>query len=147
MSAPELVIPDGIPPDRFPSLLGNWYRGSRARRHLSRRRFETVAGLLGSGKGGRALDVGCGWGYNLYLLHRAGFTPYGIDIVTNDFLAARRIAGANGYPARLACADVSDLPFMSAAVTAVASVETFEHVFGEDRRRAVSEIARILAPG
>jgi 2-polyprenyl-3-methyl-5-hydroxy-6-metoxy-1,4-benzoquinol methylase len=147
MKAPELTIPDGIPPERFPSLLGNWYRGSRARRHLSRRRFETVVDLLGRGGGGPALDVGCGWGYNLYLLHRAGFTPYGIDIVPNDFLAARRIAETNGYPARLACADVSGLPVMNDTFSAVTSVETFEHIYGEDRRRAVSEIARALSPG
>ncbi len=147
MSAPELVVPGDIEPERFPPLLGNWYLGSRARRHLSRRRFETVTGLLGRRWGGRALDIGCGWGYNLYLLHRAGFEAFGIDIVANDFLAARRIAGANGYPAVLACADVSDLPFPDAVFSAATSVETFEHIYCADRRRAVSEIARVTAPG
>lgn len=147
MSAPELVVPRDIPPDRFPSLLGNWYLGSRARRHLSRRRFETVTGLLGQRRSGRALDVGCGWGYNLYLLNRAGFEAFGIDIVANDFLAARRIAELNGYTAAVTCADVSDLPFPDAVFSAATSVETFEHIYHADRSRAAREIARIMAPG
>jgi SAM-dependent methyltransferase len=146
MSAPELIVPGDIPPERFPPLLGNWYLGSRARRHLSRRRFETVTGLLGR-RSGRALDIGCGWGYNLYLLHRAGFEAFGIDIVADDFLAARRIAELNDYAAAIACADVSDLPFPDDVFSAATSVETFEHIYGADRRRAVSEIARVMAPG
>ncbi|HUV35687.1 MAG TPA: class I SAM-dependent methyltransferase [Patescibacteria group bacterium] len=147
MNAPELVVPGDIPPERIPPLLRNWYQGSRARRHLSRRRFETVTGLLGTGSGAHVLDVGCGWGYNLFLLHGAGFDPCGIDIVADDFFAARLIAAANGYPALLACADVSDLPFPDGAFGAVTSIETFEHIYGADRERTVSEIARVLVPG
>lgn len=147
MRAPELVIPDTIPSERYPPLLANWYQGSRARRHLSRRRIETVTGLLDTERGGRALDVGCGWGYNLSLLHGAGFGAVGIDIVDFDFLAARRIAEANGYPITLVRADVSGLPFRPATFDAVTSIETFEHIYADDRVNAVEGIARVLAPG
>jgi SAM-dependent methyltransferase len=96
---------------------------------------------------GRALDAGCGWGYNLFLLARAGMEPVGIDIVQNDFLAARRIAEANGYEALLAGADVSALPFAPATFAAVAAVETFEHVYELDRASAAREAWRVLRPG
>ena len=143
----EPVIPAGIPDDRFPDLLRNWFLGSRARSYLSRRRYREVTGLLRGTPGGRALDAGCGWGYNLFLLAREGMSPVGIDIVQNDFFAARRIASANGYEAELAGADISALPFAAGAFTAVAAVETFEHIFEPDRALAAREAWRVLRPG
>ena len=144
---PEPVIPDGIPDDRMPSLLENWFLGSKAKRWLSRRRFVTVTGMLPPGKGRRALDVGCGWGYNLFLLGLRGYDPYGIDIVQNDFVAASMIARANDTEAGLCGADMSGLPFGGRAFAAVTAVETFEHVFHPDRRAAVREVMRVLEPG
>ncbi len=146
MSIPEPVIPDEIPKDRFPDLLRNWHLGSRARRYLSRRRFQAVTGLLRDGARGRALDAGCGWGYNLFLLARAGFAPFGIDIVQNDFHAAREIARANSYDPGLVGADMSALPFISNAFAAVTAVETLEHIFEPDRMDALRETRRVLAP-
>lgn len=143
----EPLIPSGIPEDRMPSLLEHWFLGSRAKRWLSRRRFVTVTGMLPEGKGRRALDVGCGWGYNLFLLGLRGYDPYGIDIVQNDFTAASMIAGANGAEARLCGADMSGLPFGSETFAAVTAVETFEHIFYPDRPAAVHEAMRVLEPG
>jgi ubiquinone/menaquinone biosynthesis C-methylase UbiE len=147
MKIPDLLIPDDIPPDRIPSLLLNWHLGSRARRHMSRRRFVTVSQALGGAGGGRALDIGCGWGYNLLLLGANGFAPIGIDIVSNDFFAARRIAEANSSAIALAQADASSLPFASGAFDAVTSIETLEHIYSDDRRKAVQEFFRVLRPG
>ena len=101
MGIPEPRIPDGLPSDKIPSLLKNWFLGSRARAWLSRRRFITVTGLLPPGEGSRALDVGCGWGYNLFLLSHRGYKSYGIDIVQDDFQAAVLIAKANDAAPRL----------------------------------------------
>jgi SAM-dependent methyltransferase len=144
---PEPVVPAGIPDERFPDLLRHWFLGSLARAYLSRRRYLEVTGLLRGTPRGRALDAGCGWGYNLFLLAREGMSPVGIDIVQNDFFAARRIAGANGYAADLAGADVSALPFAADTFTAVAAVETFEHIFEPDRAAAFREAWRVLSPG
>jgi ubiquinone/menaquinone biosynthesis C-methylase UbiE len=147
MRIPELTIPRDIPEDRIPSLLANWHFGSKARRYMSRRRFVSVVEALGPPRAGRVLDIGCGWGYNLFLLGSNGFDPVGIDIVSNDFLAARRIADANETIVRLAQADAGRLPFRDGAFDAVTSVETFEHIFERDRVEAVREIFRILRPG
>jgi len=147
MKPPEPVIPEDIPAEELPSLLVNWHMGPSARRYMSRRRFAEVAGALGGRRGGRVLDVGCGWGYNLFLLRGLGFDPVGIDIVQNDFPAARRVAEANGVRLYLVGADVSLLPFASGSFDAITSVETLEHVFRDDRRRAFDEMARVLAAG
>ena len=147
MKLPEPVIPADIPSEELPSLLVNWHLGPRARRYMSRRRFAEAAAGLDNMEGGRVLDVGCGWGYHLLLLGERGFDPVGIDIVQNDFPAARRIAEANGIRLRLVGADVSRLPFRSGSFDAVTSVETLEHVFREDRRRAFDEVARVLVAG
>jgi ubiquinone/menaquinone biosynthesis C-methylase UbiE len=144
---PEPVIPEGIPADRMPSLLEHWFLGTKAKRWLSRRRFVTVTGMLPEGKGRRALDVGCGWGYNLFLLGLSGYDPYGIDIVQDDFTAASMIARANGPEAGLCGADMSGLPFRDGTFAAVTAVETFEHVFHPDRPAAVRETMRVLEPG
>jgi len=144
---PELKIPGDIPAERMPSLLANWYLGPRARRWLSRRRFAAVTGSLPPGSGGRALDIGCGWGYNLFLLERRGYEAYGIDIVPDDFEAATMIARANGLEARLCRADMSSLPFDEGCFSAVTAVETIEHVYHPDRDEALAEVARVLRPG
>jgi len=147
MNMPDPIIPEGIPREELPSLLVNWHFGPKARRYMSRRRFAEVTGALGGMLGGRVLDVGCGWGYNLFLLRELGFDPVGIDIVQNDFPTARLVAEANGARLRLAGADVGSLPFGSGSFDAVTSVETLEHVYREDRRSAFEEIARVLVTG
>jgi len=143
----EPIIPGDIPGGKMPDLLRNWHLGSKARRHLTRRRFLSVTGSLPSGVGSRALDAGCGWGYNLFLLAARGYRPYGIDIVQNDFYAARAIASANGYESPLAGADMSALPFAAGSFAAVTAVETIEHIYEPDRPAALREVARVLAPG
>ncbi len=148
MILPDPVIPGNITGDEMPSLLANWFLGSKAKRYLSRRRFMTVTGIAArSRRGGRALDAGCGWGYNLFLLERAGFRPFGIDIVQNDFTAASKVASANRVTINIAGADISALPFVDSAFSAVTAVETFEHIFEPDRVKAVREAARVLEPG
>ncbi|MBN1884971.1 MAG: class I SAM-dependent methyltransferase [Candidatus Krumholzibacteriota bacterium] len=146
MSPPRPVIPGDIPDERMPSLLRNWFLGSKAKRWLSTRRYLEVTGLAGDGPG-RALDVGCGWGYALFLLERRGWRPVGIDIVQDDFFAARAIAAANGGKARIAGADVSALPFRPGSFDVVTTVETIEHIYEPDRRRAVREMRAVLSPG
>lgn len=147
MKMPNPIIPEEIPREELPSLLVNWHFGPKARRYMCRRRFAEVTGALDGMRGGRVLDVGCGWAYNLFLLRELGFDPVGIDIVQNDFPTARRVAEANGARLHLAGADVSSLPFRSGSFDAVTSVETLEHVYREDRRSAFEEIARVLVAG
>jgi len=146
VKVPEPVIPADIPEDSVPDLLRNWHLGSRARRYLSRRRFHAVDDLLRDVPRGRALDAGCGWGYHLFLLSRAGFAPVGIDIVRDDFNAARAIVRANAVDPYLVGADLSALPFASNTFSVVTAVETVEHIFEPDRMNALLEARRVLVP-
>jgi len=114
---------------------------------MSRRRFSSVNTFLLDGERGKSLDVGCGWGYNLFILKSIGYEPYGIDIVQDDFYAARRIAEANDFTCNLTGADASALPFAANTFVAVTSVETFEHIYAADRASAAREIHRVLRPG
>jgi 2-polyprenyl-3-methyl-5-hydroxy-6-metoxy-1,4-benzoquinol methylase len=147
MARAKLVIPAGIPEERVPPLLKWWYQGSRARRHLYVRRVSEVLELVGAAPRGRVLDVGCGWGLTLFSLEREGFTPFGVDLVQDDFYVARRIAAANDLGCRLVRANASALPFRSRTFVAVTAVETFEHIYEEDREKAVKEVAGVLRPG
>lgn len=147
MARAKLVIPEGIPEERVPALLKWWYQGSRARRHLYVRRVSEVLGLVDAAPRGRVLDVGCGWGLALFSLEREGFTPFGVDLVQDDFYVAGRVAAANDLGCRLARANVSALPFRSDVFVAVTAVETFEHIYEEDREKAAKEVARVLRPG
>lgn len=146
MKAFEPRMPADLRREEMPDLLRHWHLGSRARRHLSRRRFAEVTGLL-AGRRGRALDAGCGWGYNLLLLAREGFAPVGVDLVQDDFRAARAIAGENGIDLALAGGDLGALPFVAGSFAALTAVETIEHVFAGDRAAALREARRVLAPG
>jgi ubiquinone/menaquinone biosynthesis C-methylase UbiE len=147
MNVLEPIIPGDIPACELPDLLRNWHLGSKARRHLSRRRFRDVASLVADAPAGRALDAGCGWGYGLHLLRSRGFEPYGIDIVQNDFAAGRRIACANGFEPAFAGADIGALPFVASSFSAITAVETVEHIFAPDRMRAFEEARRVLVRG
>jgi len=91
---------------------------------------------------GRALDAGCGSGFQAALLEAMGYATHGVD------LSARLLAMAAGRlraPA-LARADVQALPYRDAvfdAVTCCGSTLSFV-----DRpAAAVAEIARVLKPG
>lgn len=143
----ELVIPPSIPPDKTPDLLKYWYLGSPARRYISRRRLTAVTDSVPAAPGQLVLDVGCGAGLALALLRRRGFQPVGVDLDDDGFYAARRIGEANGLEFKLSRANASRLPFRPSTFHAVTAVEVLEHIFEEDRRRALAEIARVLTPG
>lgn len=90
--------------------------------------------------GCKVLDVGCGAGELLDLLHREkGTDCYGADISAVAIEAVRK-RGFHGEVARLPA-----LPFDSDAFDALVCTETLEHV--TDVRRSVQEFSRVLKPG
>lgn len=145
MKSEDIKIPP-LSREETPDLLKNWHLGNRARQYMSSRRSKVVVSKVEEDSG-RVLDIGCGWGYNLYLLRLKHNHPYGIDIVTDDFKAAVKIARENGYEVKLTCADASNLPFPGESFDAVTSVETLEHIYLDDREKALSEISRVLKAG
>lgn len=144
---PDIKIPADLARDEMPDLLRHWYLGSRARRHMMMRRFMEVDRRLDLTAGRRVLDVGSAWGFNIMALNALGFHAVGVDIVPDPFVVGKRIAEHNRIPFDVAGADARALPFGDRHFDHVTLVETFEHIFAEDRPRAMAECFRVLRPG
>jgi ubiquinone/menaquinone biosynthesis C-methylase UbiE len=146
-SLPDISVPPELKQEEMPDLLRHWYLGPRARRHMMLRRFAEVDGRLGAQRGERVLDVGSAWGFNVMALDRLGLRAVGVDLVPDQFPVGRRIAAHNGVAFDVAGADASALPFPDRCFDRITMVETFEHIFDEDRPRALAECLRVLRPG
>lgn len=92
---------------------------------------------LGS-SGGPVLDLGCGRGYWLWRMARAGLTPVGIEY------DPKRAAEA-GLQAPVAAADAARLPFRTASVSLVWSLHVLHHL--PDPDAVLAEVGRVLRPG
>jgi MPBQ/MSBQ methyltransferase len=89
----------------------------------------------------RALDAGCGTGFQTAILLELGYETLGVDLSTALLRKARRCEGA-----RLLQGDVEALPCRDASVDVVVSCgSTLSFVPRPDR--AFAEIARVLRPG
>jgi SAM-dependent methyltransferase len=94
---------------------------------------------LGSGGGKSLLDVGCGVGLSLTVAREGGWNAYGCD----SSEAAVRLAKDRGE--RVVEGDAESLPFESSSAAALLILDVLAHV--ADARAAMSEAARVLAPG
>lgn len=144
---PDIAVPPDLGRDEMPDLLRHWYLGTRARRHMMLRRFSEVDARLEATPGARVLDIGSAWGFNVMALSRLGLRAVGVDLVPDQFAVGARIAAFNHIPFDVAGADASSLPFADATFDYITMVETFEHIFAEDRPRAMAECLRVLRPG
>lgn len=95
----------------------------------------------------RVLDIGSAWGFNVIALDRMGYGVTGMDLVVDQFGVGRRIAKINDASFQVVGADAARLPFRDSSFDAIAMVETFEHIFLEDRPRALAECNRVLRSG
>jgi SAM-dependent methyltransferase len=90
----------------------------------------------------RALDAGCGTGFQTALLAELGYRAHGVDLSAGLLRVARRKLGA----APLAVAELAALPYPHASFDAVACCGSTLS-FVEDPARALAEIGRVLRPG
>jgi SAM-dependent methyltransferase len=144
VSLPDIQIPPDLARDDMPDLLRHWYLGPRARRHMMMRRFHEVDRHLDRARGTRVLDVGSAWGFNVMALDRLGFRATGVDLIPAQFEVGQRIAAHNGVAFHVAAADAASLPFGDGTFDFVTMVETFEHIYNDDRPRALAECRRVL---
>jgi SAM-dependent methyltransferase len=116
-----------------------WYEHLYAVLHgLVRRELAPTPGA----KGLRALDAGCGTGFQTAILVDLGYETLGVDLSAGLLRAALPRCGR----ARLAQADVEALPCRDGTLDLVVSCgSTLSFVRRPDR--AISEIARVLRPG
>lgn len=94
--------------------------------------------------GRRLLDVGCGAGDFVKQMLRKGADAVGLEVFDAP-LAKARAAGIASE--RLVLGDGRSLPFADASFDAVAFVNSFHHVPGEDQAAVLAEVDRVLRPG
>jgi SAM-dependent methyltransferase len=99
---------------------------------------DVVSRLVGPGSG-PCLDLGCGTGFHLPLLHKLGWSLTGVDLSDDQLRFARERAG--GF-AELLQSDATSLPFDDASFDLVFSA--FTHTDMEDFGAVVREGARVL---
>ncbi len=90
----------------------------------------------------RALDAGCGTGFQTALLERLGYETHGVDVAARLLAVARRRLPASA----LALASVDALPYRDASFDAVACCGSTLS-FVDDPAAALRELARVLKPG
>ena len=113
-----------------------WYAGMRA---ITAAVLDT--GLAGRGR--RGIDVGCGTGYNAILFeNQYGFQMYGIDLEPLGVSYCRK----KGLQRSLV-ASILDLPFPDQSFEFVTTFDVISEFDAGNRRRALLELLRILAPG
>lgn len=91
-------------------------------------------------RGRKTLDAGCGTGNFSRRLSEWGAQLVSLDIGPTLVAMARDKSGARGV-----CGDLMALPFADGSFDLVLSTESVEHT--TDPRRAVLELARVVAPG
>lgn len=152
MSEPALTPQPRV--DRhFDSSAAYWndvYGGDDLQGLIYRRRMEEAAAWvrdLGPQPGTAALDVGCGAGLMTAELAGAGYDVTGIDSSASMVQTARRALAEHGLGDRvtLTRADVHQLPFEADQFALVVALGVLPWL--HDPASAVTELARVLAPG
>lgn len=95
----------------------------------------------------RVLELGCGAGDQALMLAERGHQVTGIDISPVAIDWAREKAAARGLDARFLEGSVLDLPFPDGSFDWVLDGSCWHCIVGEDRRRFLPEIRRVLRPG
>lgn len=111
-----------------------WYQG------LHDQVLRAVARYYGPDGPSRLLDAGCGTGRLLELYRGAGARGLDLSATALGFCRRRGLSG-------LVRASVTDLPYAAASFEAVVSLDVICNLDTPGFRRALSEFARVLAPG
>jgi len=104
---------------------------------------------LGSSvKGGKVLEIGCGWGKGVELILDL-FGAASVDAFEVDpnqlLLAKKRLLPGHKDNVRLFEASATDIPSPDSAYDAVFDFNVLHHI--PDNDKAIKEIARVLKPG
>ena len=126
--------------------------GDAAREYLAQQRAfyaqnpdqsrELIYRRLGSLRGKRVLDAGCGFGKDVLLLLEKGADAYGID-ASREMIALGKHEGVPA--ARLAVRSIEQTGFRSGFFDAIISRYALHYCW--DLERAYRELGRVLKPG
>ncbi len=99
------------------------------------------------GRGGRALDIGCGEGRHSVAFAQAGFAAVGVDLEPKALARARSAAHGRTARPRFLHANVFALPFPAEAFDVVVDYGCLHHVRRSDTARYLDQVVPVLKPG
>jgi SAM-dependent methyltransferase len=103
---------------------------------------------LAEGRGRKALDVGCGNGFNCVSLGLMGWHAHGVDISERILKAARVNLGRFAVDADLQVGENSALPYDTATFDLLLSINVIHYAARDvDVKKAIAEYARVMKPG
>jgi ubiquinone/menaquinone biosynthesis C-methylase UbiE len=120
----------------------NWDFGSASPELVS---FLAVLGLPAPGS--RALDIGCGGGWDSIFLAQCGFAVTGVDVSPKALSLAARRAKKAGVSIRFRTGDARNLPVEDLSIDFANDRGCFHVIPREERHRYAEEIRRVLKPG
>jgi MPBQ/MSBQ methyltransferase len=120
-------------------VLEPWYEHLYARLHGI---VQQTLAPTAHERGRRALDAGCGTGFQTALLESLGYRTHGVDIAPRPLALARGRVPA----AALALASVQALPYRDAGFTAATCCGSTLS-FVDEPAAALRELGRVLEPG
>ncbi|MBU2583113.1 MAG: class I SAM-dependent methyltransferase [Alphaproteobacteria bacterium] len=121
------------------------WRNSELGRLTDRIEEDLIVGLVGSVRGTKVLDVGCGDAVLSIRLAAAGAEVTGVDTDPRTLAVARKRADNAGEAVAFVKGNILSLPFPDSSFDRVVTVAVL--CFIEDIERAVQEMARVLRPG
>jgi len=127
---------------------GYFRRSDESFKEATQNLIMVLAGLGSFSKESKVLDVGCGIGGPVMLLHeKYGCHVHGISISEKGVLKARELAKQKGYDSHLtfAIADAKDNKLPDASFDIVWAMESFHLI--DDKAKAFAECYRVLKMG
>jgi 2-polyprenyl-3-methyl-5-hydroxy-6-metoxy-1,4-benzoquinol methylase len=108
---------------------------------------EALMGALGSLRGQRVLEFGCGWGRFAVYMAQQGAQVDAIDVGPDLVAAGRLLAQVNQVECVFHVMDAAQLAFGDGAFDLVVGLSVLHHLPQELLARAMGEVARVLRPG
>jgi ubiquinone/menaquinone biosynthesis C-methylase UbiE len=120
----------------------DWEPANRAIHYL---RMARVVNRAGVPKGGRVLDMGCGWGLTCEILAQLGLEVVAVDINPKFVELVQRRAERQRLPIEAHCAGFDDFEAEPESFDAVVFYESLHHAV--DVGSLVARVAKFLKPG
>ncbi len=99
------------------------------------------------GRGGRALDIGCGEGRHSIAFAEAGFGTVGMDLEPKALARARSAVQDRNVRPGFLQANVFALPFSTEVFDVVVDYGCLHHVRRSDTSRYLAQVVPLLKPG
>ena len=114
---------------------------------MQQQKYVRSAGKLGLHRGGRLLDIGCGWGG--MLLHTAQHYPavtgLGISLSKEQVPFVQQLLAQSGGASRFK-AELCDYRYVEGCFDFIVSIGMFEHVGAESYATFMKRVSGLLAP-